>query len=111
MKSAYILLFGIGLLWIGLGFVVTFATPPEENLAIKLSREPENWELRVVTESYFLKKPEETEYNELLKTFIDKNHRISEVRRHHGDMAVSIACVFCLVGWIRETKYEKRKGA
>ena len=111
MKTVYLLLLVVGLLWIGLGLVVTFATSPEENLAIKLSREPRNWELRITQESYFLKKDEESEYNTLLKAFVEKNQRISQIRRHEGDIAVGIACVFCIAGWIRERKYENRKGA
>ncbi len=111
MKITYILILVVGLLWIGLGQVVTFATSREEGLAVRLNREPQNWDLRIVRESYFLKKAEEAQYTELLRKFIEKNHRISEIRRHEGDIAVGIACVFCLMGWIREKKYEKRKSA
>ncbi len=111
MKSLYLLLFVVGLIWIVLGQIVTFATPRDEGLAIQLNREPANWEVRITEDSFFLKKSEEKTYNEELRAFILKNRYASEDKRQIIDVAVGIGCIFCAIGWLRERNHEKKKGA
>ncbi|HWL52356.1 MAG TPA: hypothetical protein VNQ90_07970 [Chthoniobacteraceae bacterium] len=104
MKAIYLFGLFLGLLWITLSMVITYAIPPEEGLARRLHEAPEKWELRVIEESHTLRKSEEAKYNDLLRRYIARYHRASQDRRSEGRVTALVVCVFCVIGWFRERK-------
>ena len=109
MKTLYRVAFIVSVIWLVLGTVITFATPMDESVARRLSRNPQAWELKITDQNTDEIYPtDEKVLKDMLLRFIEKNPSPSNQKREHADTLVLLVTLLALVGWLRERYIEKK---
>ena len=93
---------------LALGACIDLAIPPDECLAACLVKQPEDWNIRLADSNVEIFSRDANGVKILLIQFLTKNRIPHYAHAGHVAQLLLVAFVFSLVGWIRESKIEKK---
>jgi hypothetical protein len=107
MKAAYGYFFVLCACVLGVGSLVSIATPHEEAVLHRLVEHPDSWTLDVQTAYYAPESSEETKA--ILTKFLAENRSPTLQRWDHALALIAVATFFSGVGWLRERRVEQKQ--